>query len=60
MENEKLIGSPYQPVGGFPGHNGNGYGKPAGFGGGFGGGYPQQQQRARGDMAYEPYSHQRV
>ncbi|KAJ4414825.1 hypothetical protein N0V85_002979 [Neurospora sp. IMI 360204] len=55
MENEKLIGSPYQPVGGFHGANGNSQG--------FGGGYPsQQQQYAKRDttMAYEPYSHQRV
>ncbi|KAH7628821.1 hypothetical protein SMAC4_08066 [Sordaria macrospora] len=64
IENEKLIGSPYQPVGGFPGADGNGYGKPSqgGFGGGFGDGYPSQpqQQGGRRDMAYEPYSHQRV
>ncbi|KAK1783677.1 SUR7/PalI family-domain-containing protein [Copromyces sp. CBS 386.78] len=63
MENEKLIGSPYQPVGGFPGANGNGYGKPSQGFGGFGGGYPsqpQQQQSGKRDMAYEPYSHQRI
>lgn len=58
MENEKLMGSPYQPVG-----NASDYGNPPhAFGQGFGGGYPSQQPQsyAKRDMAYEPYSHQRV
>ncbi|KAK3500586.1 SUR7/PalI family-domain-containing protein [Neurospora crassa] len=60
MENEKLIGSPYQPVGGYHAHGANG--KPSQGFLGSGGGYASQpqQQYAKRDMAYEPYFHQRI